>query len=963
LQGVEATAIPTKGNERWHRNLPLGFVVLVILAPCALFFATLPGNASDGVIDIGGGGLRTVLWAAVVVLVVAALLAASFRWLWADHEWLWADHELLFGCLTICAVLTTVAVFASVFVRRHVENNSAAIFLGVAALSVAALILIAHDWARRQLVIAAVVAAAALSVFIVRVGFESLDVPPKWERAQIAARAQADENALEAQHTRALPGLMGAARDDRAALSVILARTPAPYVDPKLLAQANVILSKANKSLATIDQAAFRAFDVLAANEPVTFPPAATTELADAVHKLKTSAAGAATQIDHSALDQAICAVTGHEISQKTKTCDITGRDQITSNRAWVVAKHELDVELAAYRAAITGTDPDKAGLKAVLAQQPDVNEDISILAAVEKGPETLWRSAFQSTGSALVPGPLGWVVLGALLLGLLGWLLKVNARQLPGPVDVLPGDTKSDNDNRLVKVLRVAVLQNVPEPGAAPGADSANPVTDLLDIASGPLAAVSKLVQSVLRIVGRRYGYQISMDVTTDAPAASGAGTATGSGGTSAATTRVGDATVLIRVMSISGEVTLASRIFPSPADKVAVRCAGLWAAGYILNRSSRIPSWAAWDAETAHAVTMATSNSDLTIPALESAVKEAPNSGILLCLLGHHYELAGRRIEAINSYARAVTAHPRYSVARYRLGTTLASMRHDRDWGAKDPTARQDDLRAVETAITALKVNDDGKLCKLRAAKGPVDASPEFKSLATTLLRALAKDTQYPYRLVNALRRSSRDSIWPSLAPMSTGVAAAFHPLVKSSYKALGDKGDLEKLEEKAGKPGSWWQISYNAACGYASNLPDAEEEHKAAQEAAQNAKQAEKDATVGALKAALEAAQNPTEAAKKAAQEAAQKQQEAEQKAKETAEEAERKAEKVMQDAETALDLLEQALVRRGVHQLSADWVKEDSDLKCLKTSHAAARFDRFLARLRLGDLCPTHSSPNL
>ena len=643
-------------------------------------------------------------WAAVIVFVVAGLLAASL--------WRRADRELLFGCLTICVVLTTAAVFASLFVRRHVENDSAATFLGVAALSVASLILIAHDWARRQLVIAAVVAAAALSVFIVRVGFESLNVPPQWEQAQVAARAQVDENALKAQHARALPGLMGAAQDDRAALSMILARAPAPNVDPKLLAQANLILSKANKSLTTIDQAAFHAFDVLAANEPVTFPPAATTELADAVHMLETSAAAAAAQIDHSALDQAICAVTGHEISQKTTACDITGRDQITSNRAWVVAKHELDVELAANRAAITGTDADKAALKSLLAQQPDVDEDISILAAIEKGPETMWRSAFHSTGSALVPGLLGWVVLGALLLGLLGWLLKVNARQLPGPVDVLPGEAKNDNDKRLVKVLRVAVLQNVPEPGAAPGADSANPVTDLLAIASGPLAAVNKLVQSVLRVAGKRYGYQVSMDVTTDAPPASSAGTAMGSVGPSFATTRAGGTTVLIRVMSISGEVTLASRIFPGPTAESAVRCAGLWAAGYILDRSSRIPSWAAWDAETAHAVTVAANSSDLTTSSLKSALKEAPNSGILLCLLGHRFELAGRRIDAINCYARAVTAHPRYLVARYRLGIALASMRHDRDWGAKEEAARRDDLRAVETAIAALKVNDDNRL-----------------------------------------------------------------------------------------------------------------------------------------------------------------------------------------------------------------------------------------------------------
>ena len=435
-------------------------------------------------------------------------------------------------------MLTTGAVFASVFVRRHLEDNSAFTFLGVAALGVVALILIAHDWARRQLVIATVVVAAALSVFVMRVGFESLSVPPRWERAQIADKAEADESALEAQHRRAVPGLLAAAQDADAALGKILARTPLPNVDPKLLAQTNLILGEANKVLSeakkpltTINPGLFSDFDTLVANEPVTFPPTATTELADAVHKLQTSAeaAAAAAQIDHSTLDQAICAVRGHTINPETKECGTSGKDQITLNRAWVVAKHELDVELAAYRAAVTGTDADTAALKAVLARQPDVDEDISILAAIEKGPETLWRSAFHSTGSALVPGPLGWVVLGALLLGLLGWLLKVNASQLPGPVEVLPGDTKSDNnDKKLEKVLRVAVLQNVPEPGAAPGAVSANPVTDLLDIASGPLAAVNKIVQSALRVVGRRYGYQVSMDVTTDAAAAAGDGAAT---------------------------------------------------------------------------------------------------------------------------------------------------------------------------------------------------------------------------------------------------------------------------------------------------------------------------------------------------------------------------------------------------------------------------------------------------
>lgn len=98
---------------------------------------------------------------------------------------------------------------------------------------------------------------------------------------------------------------------------------------------------------------------------------------------------------------------------------------------------------LATFRANVTGADADQAALKAVLAQQPDVDDDISILAAIENGPETLWRSAAHSTGPALVPGPLGWVIVGGLLL----WLLKVNASQLAGPVSVMPKDPDDDSE------------------------------------------------------------------------------------------------------------------------------------------------------------------------------------------------------------------------------------------------------------------------------------------------------------------------------------------------------------------------------------------------------------------------------------------------------------------------------------------------------------------------------------
>jgi hypothetical protein len=50
--------------------------------------------------------------------------------------------------------------------------------------------------------LAALITAAALSVFIVRVGFEGLKLPPQWERIQIAERAETEKNALTLQHMR-----------------------------------------------------------------------------------------------------------------------------------------------------------------------------------------------------------------------------------------------------------------------------------------------------------------------------------------------------------------------------------------------------------------------------------------------------------------------------------------------------------------------------------------------------------------------------------------------------------------------------------------------------------------------------------------------------------------------------------------------------------------------------------------
>jgi hypothetical protein len=336
---------------------------------------------------------------------------------------------------------------------------------------------------------------------------------------------------------------------------------------------------------------------------------------------------------------------------------------------------------------------------------------------------------------------------------------------------------------------------------------------------------------------------------------------------------------------MSLANGITYASHLCTSPDALVAVRTAGLWAAGYILNRSSRIPHWAAWQAETAHALVTVKDTSEHTIPVLKAALADAPNSGLLLVLLGHSYELKGEMLDAIECYARAVTAYYRYPVARYRLAAALESMQRSWDGRSPEQSEREDSMRrAVKSAVDTVGVAG-GPITDLNV-KDP--ASEEFGNLASTLLRTLETDTALRYRLVGALRRSERESIWPALLPMSQHPAARFPDLVKSARQALSDdQTERDELDDDARQEGSWWQISYNAACAHAAGI------------------------------AAMDGAAAREEKQKAAA---------------------------------CALDFLEQTLVRPGVEQLSANWVRHDPDLAALRE---LPRFKRFLTQLRPGE----------
>jgi hypothetical protein len=135
-----------------------------------------------------------------------------------------------------------------------------------------------------------------------------------------------------------------------------------------------------------------------------------------------------------------------------------------------------------------------------------------------------------------------------------------------------------------------------------------------------------------------------------------------------------------------------------------------------------------------------------------------------------------------------------------------------------------------------------------------------------------------------------------------MSQHPAARFPALVKSARQALGDGTQLDKLKGEADKPGSWWQISYNAACAEANSIavPSEPADGVGGRELTNEEKQQarkENQATAG-----------------------------------------------------RALNFLEQTLVRPGVEQLSAGWVSRDPDLAVLGD---CPRFRRFLSQLRPGE----------
>jgi len=469
------------------------------------------------------------------------------------------------------------------------------------------------------------------------------------------------------------------------------------------------------------------------------------------------------------------------------------------------------------------------------------------------------------------------WIGLAAIALYFWRLVEKRSAQQLPGPVVVelnsikaaitaenssdparknsapsrrpsstaiqgAPSEDKKDGIDAQLAVFRTALLQNVREPGPLPGTPAFVPLTDLAEL---PYVAtwIAPIITAVKSILAVPAGYKVLGEVVP--PDQSGELWS-----------------VLARVIDIASGEQVDVSTHSAETDVQACRAAGYWAATVVLERSSRIASWARWEKGTAGALATfdnteqrePSADEQCRLEKLKSAVAQAPSSGVLLQLLAAEHELVGCPVEALSLYARAVAAHPRYPVACYRLTVLVGSLaRNSSSWckgGDDDSDAWVDSrTRIVKQLIRAGKAMGikteimEGIGSQLQPGAWPefIRRSPEarkfaliksqhaFGRLTEELFILLDRNTTVKRVLVRSFRRSERDSWWLSGSAKfeKNGPLRARRSLVLSarlmSPDALRwsgvpeDSPGVAKVAKLAKSHDSKWELSYNLACYY--------------------------------------------------------------------------------------------------------------------------------------------------
>jgi hypothetical protein len=748
-------------------------------------------------------------------VVVAAVVCVAVLVLWTDRD---HDGQLRHGLLAFVLAGLAVAVPLAML-HGHWLSTWQRVALSVVA-GVVAVAVASTNWVRPSLRVLGSITVGLVLLLVVQIGREAA---PSEAAMRETARTEHEREALEAPRAGREAKIAAARTETLGALQTQLDSGGATSA---LVTAASVVAADlgANRAVDRIgtDRAAFdRQFP--------TSPTRADANLRDALDAAISADVEAPTPAAVEASITNVCVIARHEATPPGNVKCLG-----SSNDVLTVAIAEMRLELATYRNAVLARPEDaKAVTQAtndLAAAQADVasGDSVSVVGALQAGGNALIASLpWEHHDPPLEAQTFGWTLL--LLAVVIGWraVERRSAQTMPGPVSVdLQAASYGKQDDAATppelkaaqtSAFRAAVLVNVREPSTAPGTDALTAVTNLGELGGAAGTALASIATALKAIVAKPGGYTVHGEVI---PSVGG---------------NPNQWRVLTRVNDAWTDEQVAVATLHGATSCLACRAAGYWAAAVILSRSVRVPDWATWSAATADSLALYHETATDNLAELERAVKMAPTSGVLLVRLAGQYDLAERTLEALTLYARAVTTHPRYLVARYRLAVSAGSLGADGSVWAAAP-AHQQRRVALELSRACHRLGNVDLVRAVTAlaqhpAADPDEIQAAFRALTRELYQSIENDVRWPDLLAQSFRRRERSIAWQWLWRRSktTGPAAYWRWLARSarlvSVEPAGSPPQLEAVEAQAKKENSSWQLSYNVACYYARNgRPDA-------------------------------------------------------------------------------------------------------------------------------------------
>ncbi len=501
---------------------------------------------------------------------------------------------------------------------------------------------------------------------------------------------------------------------------------------------------------------------------------------------------------------------------------------------------------------------------RAVVREELEVQRsEVQLLDSIERGADGIlaWLSGPADLEQFRFSGAVWLVILGGALLWYRRLEIRAGAHRL-GPVDLqferdlVSGSKKKDESGDGAEdrpaderpggspttsevvatpgeaIFKEAVVRNVPEPGAVPGAHALAPVGDLVASSDTPHRwLISGIVDAVQMILATDSGYTVVYN---------------------AHDSRDGSV-VFVRLRDSRTGRHVASMTFGDQHLEAASRLAGYWVAGWIISRSHFVPEWARWsehDARAFHSLHWVQGD-DLPLRlrgAVDpTAVDGASVNSLILAQRAYSYEIrppeggGPRLFNSLEDFARAVHRQPRYPVARYRRSAALSALMEDgvvlsevADLGENGEVPVDSRLRYLFgdmiLGLTGGSDELDGWLRELRTT-GTFPRAMRRRMLLRITEWTAENRAAIRWGTLARLRRSER-YFWKEFSVgelkedwvrlVDTGLCITVERLRSLADVDEHDQGHVATLqgqiEERALEADSHWQISYNLACLYA-------------------------------------------------------------------------------------------------------------------------------------------------